>query len=163
MYPGSILPTLFCFAEEPFGYADGRQVGCYRLFQLYLCKINIHILFSFLSEEQLEEDKLHSNGGKVLSSELKNTHFGSSPSIILPLLLSLSHPTESLVVVEVSLCHDSCSFAFKLFCLVHSSIFLTFLLHPFMLNLLHIIIFEHHCTTNTFTSDNSGVNSSFPN
>lgn len=114
-----------------------------RLFQLCLCQINKHILFLFLSEEQLEEDKLHSNGGKVLSSELKNTHFGCSPSTILPLLLFVSHSTESLVSVEVGLCYDSCSFA--LFCLAHSSIFLTLLLHPFMLNLLHISIFVHRC------------------
>lgn len=38
--------------------------------------------FLFLSEEQLEEDKLHSNGGKVLSSELKNAHSGCSPQIL---------------------------------------------------------------------------------
>lgn len=46
-----------------------------------LCLRSINALFSLcLPEEQLEEDKLHTNGGKVLSSELKNNHSGCSPS-----------------------------------------------------------------------------------
>lgn len=41
---------------------------------------------------------MHSNGGKVLSSEFRDTHFGCSPSVILlPLSLSVSHPAESFV------------------------------------------------------------------
>lgn len=52
-------------------------------------QINKYSFFFFLSEEQLEEDKLHSNGGKVLSSELRNTHFGCSPSNIVSLNPSL--------------------------------------------------------------------------
>lgn len=118
--------------------------------------------FFFLSEEQLEEDKLHSNGGKVLSSELRNTHFGCSPSNIVSESLFVSHSAESLVSVEVSLCYDSCSFALFCFGFFFFYFFLTLSLHPFMFNLFHISIFKHHCTTNTFTSDNSKVNSSLP-
>lgn len=43
---------------------------------------NFFFFFFFLFQEQLEEDKLHSNGGKVLSSELKNAHSGRSLSVI---------------------------------------------------------------------------------
>lgn len=74
-----------------------RQIDHFRLFQQCLCQINKNILLLFLSEEQLEEDKLHSNGGKVLSSELKNTNSGCCLcSSFLPLLFFLSHSNKSL-------------------------------------------------------------------
>lgn len=49
--------------------------------------------------------------------------------------------------------------AFRSSVLVHSSISLTLVHNPFMLNLLRISIFEYYPTTNTFASYNSNVNS----
>lgn len=77
-----------------------------------LCLRSINALFSLcLPEEQLEEDKLHSNGGKVLSSELKNNHSGCSPFQRCVCSLSVIPSSR----FGSSLCSDSSRFASVLF------------------------------------------------
>lgn len=71
--------------------ADGKTRIIFQTISAVCARsINTFVVhFLFLFEEQLEEDKLHSNGGKVLSPELKNTHVGCSPSNIVSLNISL--------------------------------------------------------------------------
>lgn len=125
-----------------------------------LCLRSINALFCLcLPEEQLEEDKLHSNGGKVLSSELENNHSGCSPfqrcvseSVLCPSFQAAGSVPACVLTHSALLlfCSGTC---------FSRSIHLCF-------NLFHISTSERHRrrrrNTNTCTSDNSKVNSSLP-
>lgn len=86
-YCGSVLPTFWfflCVSNNLLAMHNcARRETAIILRTISarcLCLRSVNALFCLcLPEEQLEEDKLHSNGGKVLSSELKNNHSGCSP------------------------------------------------------------------------------------
>lgn len=144
------LPTLcFVFLNSLLAMHNCRWKGKKNIVDNFSCvsarSINTFFFcLFFFSEEQLEEDKFHSNGGKVLSSELRKHSLFRFYFRCLRFCLV---PTESWVSVEVGLCYDSCSFA--LFCF--GALLLSFF--TFFASFIHAS--QHNCSTNCKVNSSS--------